>query len=583
VENRLHDIKTPLLGRFSLVDCMPLLAAFLLACSWLATNHFLPWVSWHSEALVFAAVLISAWVVVFRLLSQRKEALGIKMPILIWPFAMLVVLAMAQGIMGVITFWGDVVVICSYAALCIACLTLGYATHADASPTESSLASPVILLALVFVIAGLASAVVALAQTFELWEHSSWIVRMPSLQRPGANLAQPNHLATLLVMAIASVVFFHELKKISNLPCALLLLVLITGLALTQSRAGTLGFLALLVWWLIKRPKICSTTSPWAAAILGAGFLMLFWVWPKFYALVQVSGTAESRVLEAGSRLKIWPQLIEALLEKPWLGWGIRQVAKAHNSVVHKYGFSEPFTYSHNFMLDLALWVGLPFSIITIITGVFWFWRRTKLANQLLPWYCLAVTIPLLVHSMFEFPFAYAYFLAPAMFLLGVLEARLCATALIRIGIKSAVGGLLIVSAGLAWITVEYINLEKDFRTARFEALHIGRTPVDYQKKRVFVLTQLEALVNATRIEPQPGMHPDTLMLFRNVALHYPWSATQYRYALALALNENPVEASRQFQVMRVQHGEKLYQKIKMQLGVLAEDRYPELRGLNLP
>ncbi|WP_413857737.1 Wzy polymerase domain-containing protein [Candidatus Aalborgicola defluviihabitans] len=40
-------------------------------------------------------------------------------------------------------------------------------------------------------------------------------------------------------------------------------------------------------------------------------------------------------------------------------------------------------------------------------------------------WYCLAVVVPVAVHSMVEFPFAYAYFLVPVMFALGALDGHL--------------------------------------------------------------------------------------------------------------------------------------------------------------
>jgi hypothetical protein len=52
---------------------------------------------------------------------------------------------------------------------------------------------------------------------------------------------------------------------------------------------------------------------------------------------------------------------------------------------------------------------------------------------------------------------------------------------------------------------------------------------------------------------------------------------------LALALNGQQQEAIRQFQVIRWQRDEKLYQKIKKEISELARSRYPQLRTLNLP
>jgi hypothetical protein len=221
-------------------------------------------------------------------------------------------------------------------------------------------------------------------------------------------------------------------------------------------------------------------------------------------------------------------------------------------------------------------------ALLVLVTGV-WLWRRVRTANQLLPWYCLAVALPVAVHSMLEFPFAYAYFLVPVMFSLGALEGMTGAKPALRIGVAPAAALLLGVSIVAAWSVVEYVAIEEDFRVARFEALRVGQTPVNYQRPDVVLLTQLGALLEGSRISPKPGMKAEELELARKVALRYPWTATQNRYALSLALNGNPEEALRQLRVMRAMHGEKTYTEIKANWTTLAQEKYPLLRDLKLP
>jgi hypothetical protein len=258
-------------------------------------------------------------------------------------------------------------------------------------------------------------------------------------------------------------------------------------------------------------------------------------------------------------------------------------VAQAHNAVAHSYAVSAPFSYSHNVVLDLVLWVGLPLAgVLLLVTGA-WLWRRVRAANQLLPWYGLAVALPLAVHSMLEYPFAYAYFLAPVMFALGAVEASLGVKPLLRMGIKPVAVLLLATTAVLAWSVVEYLKIEEDFRVARFVSLRIGSPPPGHQRPKVILYTQLGVLLDDARITPTPNMSPEAMQLVKNAALHYPWSATQYRYAVALALNGNPVEAARQIQVMRRLWGEQLYDGVKKQINELAASKYPELRQLSLP
>ena len=56
-----------------------------------------------------------------------------------------------------------------------------------------------------------------------------------------------------------------------------------------------------------------------------------------------------------------------------------------------------------------------------------------------------------------------------------------------------------------------------------------------------------------------PDMTQTQLAALQNTALRYPWTATQSRYALALAMNGNISEGQRQLHVMRAQHGTRIF------------------------
>jgi len=154
---------------------------------------------------------------------------------------------------------------------------------------------------------------------------------------------------------------------------------------------------------------------------------------------------------------------------------------------------------------------------------------------------------------------------------------------LFRMGLKPVAALLLVSTAVLAWSVVEYLEIEEDFRVARFESLRIGSPPPGHKRPKVILYTQLGVLLDDARITPTPNMSHEAMQLVKNAALHYPWSATQYRYAMALALNGNPVEAARQIQVMRRLWGEQFYDGVKKHINELAASKYPELRQLSLP
>jgi O-antigen ligase len=550
-------------------------AMICLGASWLAPLHFLPWVSWHSEVLAFSAVLLLTWEGVFGA-ANKDIAAVISFPVITVPLISLVLVVWLQAANGLITFWGDALVLTLYLLGCVACMVLGRACSGE-QRTYTVLACTVLLGAFF-------SVIVAFAQAFDLWEGAAWISRMPQWRRPGGNLGQPNQLATLLLMGLASLLFLYESKKLGALSSMLFAFTLLTGVAATESRTGVVSLLILTLWWFTKRKSLDFRLSPWVASVAGVGFLCLFRAWPWLMdAVLQTTGASSEVNTSIGTRWLVWPQLIEAILQRPWWGWGLGQVSTAHNAVAHAYASSEPFTYAHNIVLDLAIGIGLPLTALIVLVTSVWLWRRVRAARQLAPWYCLALILPVAVHSMLEFPFAYAYFLMPAMFAVGALEGIMKAKPAFRLGVKTAAAMLLAATGLMAWSVVEYVAIEEDFRIVRFEALRIGATPASYQRPHVILLTQLDALLHGGRIVPKPGMSADEVELARKVALRFPWPATQNRYAQSLALNGNPDEAIRQLLVMRALHGEKSYAQIKESWTLLAHEKYPQLQALRLP
>ena len=551
--------------------------------------HFIPWTSWHSEVIIFFAVFLSAWILLFRLLSNNPTQ-KVKLPYLVLPFVIMATIASMQLVTGVMTFGGDALIFFFYGVLCILSLIFGFLSSRQKQFPETATCVGkdkyliLTFFAFIFILGSFLSVIVALVQVFELWEHSAWINRMPQLRRPGGNLAQPNHLATLVLMGLASLLFVFESGKLKKLPSLLLLLLMCIGLAITESRTGALSLLLLWCWWCVKKNEVTFRASPLFVFFTIICFLGLLWYWPSIFILIQKNlGTGVGIDTKAGLRLVVWPQLLEAVSHSPWWGWGLGEVVKAHNSVVHNYLVSEPFSYAHNILLDMALGIGVPLTVVFVSITCVWLWCRSMLVADLQAWYCLAVALPFVVHSMFEFPFSYAYFLAPVLFAVGVLEGKLNPNSGFAINARLAVMPLFAFSVLASWSVVEYINIEEDFRIARFEALNIGQKPINYVAPNVVLLTQLKVLLTSTRIVPKPGMTADELDTVKKAALRYPWSATQHRYALSLALNGNGDEAIRQLKVIRALHGEKFYQQVKKHWLTLGEISFPQLKLLMMP
>ena len=545
----------------------------LLLCGFLQSFNTLPWRSAHSESFTFLAVLM--WI---GAVAWRNTSVEIRLSPPIITLLCVNVLIVIQYTTGQIEFGGDFAVLWIYVQLCVSVLLIAQWHGNDATWPNA--------LALTLLVTALVSALIALTQALGVWAVSDWILQYSGFRRPGANLGQPNHLATLLLMGAASLIYLNQRLNISRSVTVLLSLLLLLGMGITESRAGLLGGITLCLWWFARR-QVFAHGVRWQWVMASAlGLVAIIWGWPPLISRIQEAGPMQNWVTintTTSGRMEVWQQLWEAVWIKPWLGWGLRGVSAALNAVQHNYAQSSPFTYAHNIILDMLIGMGIPLASLALCAAGVWMWQRVKNAQTAQSWYAIGLLIPMGIHSLFEYPFAYAYFLVPTMLAIGMLEGGSKRSIAINISRKIIFGFLFLFGSLLMWLGVEYINIEEDFRIARFESVNLGHTPAGYEPPNIVLLTQLKALVAVTRTTPRPNMPHDELDLIRKVTLRFPWVPVQNCYALSLALNGEPTEAIRQLQVLRATHGEKVYEGIKANWTELAHTKYPQLNVLALP
>ncbi|QRR34261.1 O-antigen ligase C-terminal domain-containing protein [Hydrogenophaga sp. YM1] len=543
-------------------------AALLMLTGWLNSNHFLPWVSWHSELPFFLLMWLAA------AFALHKGESWIEMPAPIWPIALLVAVLCIQGVVGAVAWRGQVLTVSLYLGLMAVAMTWGW-REAKSSPNDPVLPKAHRAgewLAWSVIVGCILSIGISLAQVLQVWGDASFIVRQPGIRRPGANLAQPNHLATLLVMGMGAALFLNMQRRIGAGVLAMLAFLFSMGVAVTESRSGLLATWMLCGLWAWKRPSegaaIARTWSLWHVVATTT----MFALWPTFYRWWAGGYDGEAgmeRLVASGEdpRWLLWRQMFEASLLQPWFGWGIRDTAEAHNAVVHEASSALAVTYSHNIVLDLAVWIGWPLAIAMVLAIIMWWWGRLRVVDSApLTWFGMALLIPFGVHSLFEFPFAYAYLLMPAMLGVGYLAAVTNpGAAAVRVHRWVAAVAILALGVLGAWSVVDYVRVEEDFRMARFQMLRIGPPPSE-PPPRVLALNQLSDLVASTRVPLQRALGVEQMTLLREAALHYPWSGSQYRYATALALNGDSDEARRQLRVLLAQQGFKVYRPLAAQL-----------------
>jgi O-antigen ligase len=534
----------PLTGRFLFVfvPVLSLLGWAGLVAAWLAPNHYPPWTSFHGEAVAFAALCCLLAARVCRAVPVRGGSAA-------WAVPLLVLLISAQLAAGQIAYFGDALVSALFVVGAGGAFWLGQEAERDV--TDEALH----WLSIAFAVGAGANVFIGLLQ----WLHMEQTLgifaadRGPDM-RVYANLGQPNHLATLCLLGIAGVIWLRSRARIRRWHFVLLVSWLSFGLLLTESRAGLLGAVGvglMLVWGRRWFPGARTFVSAWWGA-LAVGHVLI----PSISEFLFLAPARSQRLADDNQRFVMWRQAVSAIQDAPWLGHGWRQTMRALKQAANDVPGRLPTDYAHNLALDLLVWVGIPFGMLLTGFAAFWLlraWRRIADSRQLL---LMTATLPVLVHSLFEFPFAYAYFLFPAAWLLGALAGAQTPTLRARTlswG-RPGVAVLLCVFASVSVVVgSEYLKAEEDYRVMRFELRRVGQLPIGYESPQLVMLDQLGELLQMGRVQAGPGMSHQTLERLRLVSTTNGWATLDLTYAVALGFNGQPEEASRRLaQIERV-------------------------------
>ncbi len=285
-------------------------------------------------------------------------------------------------------------------------------------------------------VAALVNGVFGLLQTFSPSTDLGGLV-LPGAggHRISANLRQANHLATLLLwggvaLAFLYANFSHTASATREwLGAALALgvaVLLCFCLVLTGSRTGIVGLLCLALWgvWGSSWPwkvRICLLAAPVVYALM-----VVVWVYSNqlagetFLARLDVQGNISS------NRFAIWGNTLDLITQNPWWGVGWGQFNRAWTLTPLPDRPGELFTHAHNLPLHWAAELGVPLALLFCILLVYGLWRMLWLAcpsisgpRAMMFSASAMMVLVVALHSQFEYPLWYAYFLLPTVFLMG--------------------------------------------------------------------------------------------------------------------------------------------------------------------
>lgn len=509
----------------------------LLSLAWLVPNHFPPWSAFHADAWLALIMLIGATAPLWRV----RSSLGWHgLPCLA---AVLVIVPWFQFALGLLPFAGQAWMSSTYLLGFLLALLIG-ARWESGSPGQLAQA-----LLLAIGVAALVSVWLQFYTWLGLWEGNLMDIWSMGLSgdRPYANLGQPNNLATLLLWGLLACLWAYVKGHMGRFSAIFTAIFLLPGLALTQSRMGLLALtIMLLASWFWRR-LWPSRRLPWVATSLYLYFLAcpLVLRWLHTVLLLGEGGSLVRLQQQGELRLSAWRLFAQAVLERPWAGYGWTELGSVQMAVAERFPtLGVTFGHSHNLFLDLVLWSGLPIGMFASLALVRWFWRRFKAIRRPDDATLFLLLVVVGIHAMVELPLHYAYFLLPTGLLMGVLNTRL-GVLVVRTSPRWTLAILWLGTAlVLGAVIRDYFLVEASYNTLRFEKARIGlgKTPPG-SPPNVLVLTQHREWIRSARYEVHMGMSPQELAWLTAITTTYPSTGAVYRLATALALNDQPDKA----------------------------------------
>ncbi|CAM4182729.1 O-antigen ligase family protein [Acinetobacter pragensis] len=421
------------------------------------------WMRFIGEYLVFVATL-------FLLISISFNK--IKLPKIIISLFVCACIPLIQFAWGQIYLWTTAIV--SFFYLIVFCFVVTGA-YSSESINKSKLMT---FLCITFVVSGCVSTVMACSQWLNFY-----IQYLPTLElsgsRPFANFGQPNHLSTFLFMALVSVWYLYETNRLKSYFSYLIGLFLIFGIALTQSRTAWVVCLFIAFFYFLIKTRAQLKLNTLGFGSLFASYIVFISILPPLTKILEqlfqldLTQTRDivSRASSGHERLSLWQQSLDLILLQPWQGYGWNQVGVSIVENIDKFYWGLWYTSSHNIVLDIFLWVGIPLGIL-ILAYICWLLYILLInAKSKEAYLSLMMMLPIIVHSFLEYPLSYSYFLFPLGLLLGIALADIKYLKFFELNKIFNSILLLIYATCLAVVWQEYVNSLADQSKAKILAL----------------------------------------------------------------------------------------------------------------
>ena len=527
-----------------------ILASLLLSFAWLSPFHTYPWVTFSSELATFGAGLA-----LLAFFLNRNIQIP-KLQLYILPVAFIPLLQWSGGL---VSDFSVALLSTAYLFGFWVMVVMGYNLSLQPNAREQLMKQVCWLL---LVIASVTS-LMAMVQWLGL-ESSVYGIMQLKGNRPYANFGQPNNMATFLVMGLMGALYLYEKQKASVCLLASASLVILFAIALSQSRTSWVVCLFIFIYWIYKQFKQTPRLNVLKLSLWCIGFFAIAaWGIPVFtHAIESSTGTAvieaDSIVERASSgylRFEIWTQMLLALKEQPWWGYGWNQTSVAQMTVFPLHPSHEWVTSGHNVLLDILIWSGIPLGLLIIAYMAVWLLWLNKNTKDSISIIAMLMVSAILIHAMLEFPQRYAYFLLPMGFLLGLIQAQTPNLKGITLH-KNVIRGCWVISLLLLFM------IWRDYKVYQenSQLLFKGQQPtVEIMgSSRILLLSQFQQRLVWIALKPTVSMSDQDLMQWSDMVKN---KATPYnlkKYAQLLVYNQKMAEAEQQLFILQQLYGENI-------------------------
>ncbi|MFH7046752.1 PglL family O-oligosaccharyltransferase [Acinetobacter johnsonii] len=501
-------------------SCILLISALFISLAWLWPNAYYPWLSYTQDLFCFLAIST-----LFLLCLNKK----LNLPLSFLFFLGVSCIPLIQYSFGLIYYISDAILITYY--LLFFCLAYLIGCNLSFYIDRSK-----ILFLLACMIGGTAiiSAILSVLQFFEL---NFSFIRGLKGHRIYANFGQPNNMATFHFMGLIALLYLNYVKRLHNVVLLLITALLVFSIVLSQSRAVWLSYILVIFLTMIYfRNKIF---------ILKLMTIGLMYVGLNIVFSVLKTPAVLERGISSNGRLDIWQHMLFAIGQSSWLGYGWYQTSIAQLEGVLLFKNAGYLSSAHNIILDLILWNGIPLALVIIITCFFILisiFYSLKNSQDFILFLCI---VPILGHSLLEFPLFYAFFLIPFAFILGLFSAHMPSILTLKQDTSKLIFLVLIVVFAYSYQQI-YITMNRLSAASFFSE---SNQKLEYPEK-IYLLNKMSVQEQWLLLDPFTKMDADRIQFFKNFVIIKPTYYNLMKFSQLLAYNNRKEEARKNLNIL---------------------------------